>query len=109
MHPIPSPIVQPNGDVLVPAATAQFIAAALQRLKSVLEHEQGLQLAESGATESTQQTANRQDYVDQLSASVGIKASKVPDSRLPVTSRAIDHADLIAQVQRMSELLSGKS
>lgn len=100
--------IQPNGDVIVPADTAKLLVVALQQLQTLLEQEQGLEIAQVGSAESAQQTANRQDFVDQLSAAVGIKALAVREAPLAASTRSIDHTDAIALVQTVLKSLSGR-
>lgn len=107
MTTLPPAQRQPNGDLLLPAATAAHLLATLARLQDVFECEHGLRIVETGATETDQQTANRQDFVDQLSAAVGVTAGKVPDSLMPITSRKIDHTEAIHLTRDLSVLLTG--
>ncbi len=101
-------IRQTNCDLLVPRETADPLENALERLQAAFDRDPGLRIAEAGSDETGQQTANRPDFVDQLSASVGVTASTVRESRLPDTTRAVDHSQALGLVRHLSHLLFGK-
>lgn len=95
----------PNGDLLLPAEAAQFLVGELRDLQDLLGHEHGRRMEEPGRTETGQETAFRQDAVDQLSAAVGIKAATVPVASMPSTTHTVNHSGALERVNRLCDWL----
>lgn len=105
MNAIQPAIRQSNGDLLVPAPTARLLEAALDRFLRDFQGEQGLEVREEGPLETSQQTANRQEFVDKLSASAGVTSVTVSAAPMPETARIVNHADVIGLLRQLSYLL----
>ena len=98
-------IRQPNGDLLIPAQTAQLLERALERLQEELSRAQGQECITPGRLENAGETANRQDYVDRLSASANVNGPTVHAQQMPATSAPTDNSSSIELLQALSQLL----
>ncbi len=100
---------EPGGALVLAPDAVAFLQHELRCLREVLEREQGRRIDQAGAAETTQETANRQDFVDQLSAAVGIKADPVRQSPMPDTTRAVDHGAVMSRINRLCDWLDGNA
>ncbi|MBL0419171.1 hypothetical protein JI739_02315 [Ramlibacter sp. AW1] len=95
----------PNGDLVIPAATAQILERALARFVREFDKVHGQQVTVVGGAESPEQTANRQASVNSLSEAIGVKAPTVADARLADTLRDVDHTEVTRLARELSRLL----
>jgi hypothetical protein len=107
MDAIPSATRQPNGDLLVPAQTARLLEQLLERLREDLVALQGKSIAEPGQFETHHETANRQQAVDSLSASVGVTPPKVETRQMPDVHSLADNSELLEHLRVLGSLLFG--
>lgn len=105
----PHAIRQPNGDLLIPAPTAQLLEQVLRRLQDDLSHLHGKRVAEAGSMETSAETANRQDWVDKLSATEGLAGPSVQARHLPETYRQTDSTEPLDLLRALSGLLFERS
>lgn len=105
MDHLPPAQRDPNGDLLIPASTAQFLRHVLDRLEQELSQFQGQERAAPAEMESSVETAHRQDFVDKLSASVGVQAPTVEARQLPPTSYMADNSASVELLQTLRRLL----
>lgn len=101
----PSAIRQPNGDLLIPAQTVQFLEEALGQLERALSRTQGQECVTPGQMENVSETAHRQDFVDKLSASANIDSPTVHARQLPSTSYLADNSQSLQLLRTLSRLL----
>ncbi|TFY99809.1 hypothetical protein [Ramlibacter rhizophilus] len=100
-------IWQPNGDLLIPARTAQVLQRLLHQLQDDIAQLHGQTMLRSGEMETPGETAQRQDYVDKLSASAGQASPVVSGRHMPQTQHASDNSELLERLQTLSALLKG--
>lgn len=105
MNPAPHAIRQPNGDLLIPAETAHLLEVVLWRLREELDAMQGKMIAEPGKMETDLQTANRQDSVDKLSATMGMGGHSVMPLQLPDTHQLVDSTETRELLKAVAGLL----
>ena len=98
-------IRQPNGDLLIPAKTAQFLERALEQLREELGRAQGQECITPGRLENAGETANRQDYVDRLSASANVHGPTVHAQQMAATSHSTDNSASLEILRTLSQLL----
>jgi hypothetical protein len=96
---------QPNGDLLIPARTAETLKQMLQDLRNDLTRLEGRTIAKPGNMETRDETAHRQDAVDKLSASIGVVPPTVVARHMPDTPYMADTSDLLERLQALSSLL----
>ena len=107
MDDIPPATRQPNGDLLVPAQTARFLEHVLERLRADLAALHGKTISEPGQLESPDETANRQQAVDSLSASAGVKPPTVEKRQMPDVHSLADSSEPLERLRALSSLLFG--
>jgi hypothetical protein len=105
MNPVRHAIRQPNGDLLIPAETAHLLEDVLLRLRGEIDEMQGKSIAEPGKMETDLQTANRQDSVDKLSATVGLGGHSVLPRQLPDTHQLVDSTTTRALLVAVADAL----
>lgn len=105
----PSAMRQPNGDLLIPAQTVQFLEESLAQLERALSRTQGQECVTPGQMENLSETANRQDFVDKLSASANIDSPTVHARQLPSTSSMADNSESLQLLRALSRLLFSDS
>lgn len=96
---------QPNGDLLVPAQTAQLLQRLLDDLEQKLIRAQGQECTAPGKMESLGETANRQDFVDKLSAAAGIDGPTVHARQMARTSYLTDNSASLELLKSLRLLL----
>jgi hypothetical protein len=99
---------QPNGDLVIPARTAEALEHLLLQLQHDLARLHGQVITRPGEMETHQETAQRQDSVDKLSASVGVPPPTVVGRQMPDAQYLADTSELIERVQTLSRLLFNK-
>jgi hypothetical protein len=98
-------IRQPNGDLLVPARTARLLEHVLQGLQQDLRELHGKTIGEPGQVETRKETANRQQVVDSLSASVGVTPPTVEARQMPDVHSLADSSEPLERLRALSWLL----
>jgi hypothetical protein len=96
---------QPNGDLVIPARTAEALEQLLQQLHQDLARLHGQSITRPGEMETHDETAQRQDSVDKLSASAGVSPPTVVGRQMPDAHYLADTSELIERVQTLSRLL----
>lgn len=96
---------QPNGDLLIPARTAEALEHLLHQLRGDLGRLHGRTITKPGEMETHDQTAQRRDSVDKLSASVGVMPPTVVGRQMAEAGYPADTSDLLERVQALSLLL----
>lgn len=109
MRQLPPLRRQPEGDLLLPVESAHFLVGELRNLQAMLDEEHGRRIENPGRIETGQETAFRQDSVDQLSAAVGVKATTVQTTSMPVTTHTLNHSDAVERINKLCEWLEGLS
>ena len=105
MDDTPRAIRQPNGDLLVPARTARLLQHVLHGLQEDLRALHGKAIAEPGEIESHDETANRQEAVDSLSASVGVTPPTVEARQMPEVHSRADSSEPLERLRALTCLL----
>jgi hypothetical protein len=105
MDDILSAIRQPNGDLLVPARTARLLEDVLERLREDLAALHGKSVAHPGQFETCEQTANRQQAVDSLSASVGVTPPTVEARQMPDVQWLANNSEPLERLRVLRALL----
>lgn len=105
-HNVPPAQRQPDGDLLIPAQTAQLLQRLLDDLEMELNRSQGQVCAAPGEMESLSETANRQDFVDKLSASAGVHGPTVQARQMASTSYLTDNSASLELLKALRRLLS---
>jgi hypothetical protein len=105
MNDIPHAIRQPNGDLLVPERTARLLEHVLERLREDLAALHGKSVTEPGQFETRDQTANRQQAVDSLSASVGVTPPTVEARQMPDVHSLADNSGPLERLRVLHALL----
>lgn len=105
MNPLPAAQRLPDGSLVLPAETARFLEDTLQRFATEFEALHGREVSATAQPESTAQTAQRQDFVDQLSASVGVVAPRVSTGDLALPPQVSDQAHTMILLQALRALL----
>lgn len=98
-------IRQPNGDLLVPAPTARLLERVLRGLEEELVALHGKTVGEPGQMETRNETANRQQLVDSLSASVGITPPTVKARPMPDVESLADSSEPLGRLRALTWLL----
>lgn len=98
-------IRQPNGDLLVPAPTARLLERVLRALEEDLMALHGKTIGEPGQMETRNETANRQQLVDSLSASVGITPPTVEARPMPDVESLADSSEPLERLRALTWLL----
>ena len=101
----PTATRQPNGDLLVPAPTARLLEHVLRGLEEDLRALHGKMIGEPGQIETRDETANRQQAVDSLSASVGIKPPTVEARQMPDVHTLADSSEPLERLRALTWLL----
>lgn len=100
---------QPNGGLLLPAEAVQFLMGELRDLQILLGHEHGHRIEEAGRVETREETAFRQESVDQLSAAAGIKATTVEAGAMAPTIHTVDHSVAADRIDQLCKWLEAGS
>lgn len=105
MDDTPPAIRQPNGDLLIPAATARLLEHVLRGLREDLAELHGKTIGEPGQIETHAEMTNRQQAVDSLSASVGITPPTVEARQLPDVHSLADSSEPLERLRALTWLL----
>ncbi len=95
----------PDGSLVLPPDTARFLQEALARFTAEFAGMHGRELSDEAMEESHEQTAQRQDFVDQLSASIGVVPPTVQARDMPTTHQLADSAPALQLLQALERLL----
>lgn len=107
MEATPAATRLPNGDLLIPAATALLLRDVLQGLQDDLVALHGKAIAEPGELESADQTAHRQQAVESLSAAAGVKAPTVEMRQMPDVHSLANSTRPVERLSALRSLLFG--
>jgi hypothetical protein len=101
----PPAIRQPNGDLLVPAQTARLLEHVLRGLEEDLRALHGKTIGEPGQIETHKETGHRQQLVDSLSASVGVRSPTVEARQMPEVHSLADSSEPLERLRALAWLL----